>query len=83
MTRMRARSKSCTFLLLLFLTVTKVSMVGKSNLFFIDIGWEYISKEESKIGVLFTKAINLLLEKQIKEEELETYISFFKYAFLV
>lgn len=58
-------------------------MVGKSNLFFIDIGWEYISKEESKIGVLFTKAINLLLEKQIKEEELETYISFFKYAFLV
>ena len=70
-------------MLLLFLTVTTASMVGKSNLFFIDIGWEYISKEESKIGVLFTKAINLLLEKQIKEEELETYISFFKYAFLV
>ena len=43
-------------------------MVGKSNLFLIDIGWEYISKEESKIGILFTKVINLLLEKQIKEE---------------
>ena len=40
-------------------------------------------KEESKIGILFSKAIDLLLKKQIKEEDLEVYISFFKYAFLV
>ena len=40
-------------------------------------------KEESKVGILFSKAINLLLEKQVKEEDLEVYISFFKYAFLV
>lgn len=40
-------------------------------------------KEESKVGILFSKAINLLLEKQFKEEDLEVYISFFKYAFLV
>lgn len=49
----------------------------------IHIGWEYILKEESKVGILFSKAIDLLLKKQIKEEDLEVYISFFKYAFLV
>ena len=49
----------------------------------IYIGWEYISDEEDKIGILFSKAIDLLLKKQVKEEELEIYISFFKYAFLV
>ena len=40
-------------------------------------------KEESKVGILFSKAIDLLLEKQLKEEDLEVYISFFKYAFFV
>ena len=40
-------------------------------------------KEDNKVGILFSKAIDLLLEKQLKEEDLEVYISFFKYAFFV
>lgn len=81
--RMLARNKSWSFLQLLFLTVMKVSMVWKWMVELIRIGWEYILKEESKVGILFSKAIDLLLKKQIKEEDLEVYISFFKYAFLV
>ena len=81
--RMLARNKSWSFLQLLFLTVTKVSMAWRWMVELIRIGWEYILKEESKVGILFSKAIDLLLKKQIKEEDLEVYISFFKYAFLV
>lgn len=49
----------------------------------IHIGWDMFLEEETKFSLFLTKVIQLLLDKSLTEEELPTYISFFKYAFRV
>lgn len=58
-------------------------MVWNSCFELIGIGWEIVVDDEPKINVLFSKAVDLLVNKEITDEEVPVYISFFKYAFRV
>ena len=58
-------------------------MVGNSCSELIGIGWELVAGDEPKINLLFSKAVDLLLNEELTVEEIPVYISFFKYAFRV
>ena len=58
-------------------------MVWNSCFELIGIGWELVAGDEPKINLLFSKAVDLLVNKELTVEEIPVYISFFKYAFQV
>lgn len=58
-------------------------MVWNIGFELIGVGWEIVYSDEAKINVLFSKAVDLLVNKELLVEEVPVYISFFKYAFLV
>ena len=58
-------------------------MVGNSCFELIRIGWELVAGDEPKINLLLSKAVDLLVNKELTVEEIPVYISFFKYAFRV
>ena len=55
-------------------------MVGNGCFELIGIGWELVAGDEPKINLLFSKAVDLLVNKELTVDEIPVYISFFKYA---